>query len=556
MNIFKKISIALFILLSLSRVNGEGISKIVGDELQREFETLSKLSPAVYYLAYRVDETQSWSVNGSFGNLVANNKTNTRYLTTVLRVGDETFDNTHVFKGDQAGMSFSATALPLENVDVAIKQEIWLQTDRAYKQAKSDYLAKKNQIKLDDTKGVSDFSSEEAEIFSTPDLKINFTEADIEAWEQIARHCSKLFLRDEGIKEGDVSFEYNVNRKYFISSEGTNVEQNLPYVRVMISGLIQSEEGNEMPLYKSFYAESPDKLPTELELMKETNLMVDKLIKLKNATLAEPYTGPAILSAEASGVFFHEIFGHRVEGHRMKDENDGQTFKTRMNEKVLPKTLSVSFDPTQRYFENQYLIGNYKYDDQGVASRKVKIIEKGVLKNFLFSRTPIEEGEKSNGHGRASIGSSAVSRQSNMFISSSKPLNNDALRKKLRKECKRQNLEYGYFFKEVTGGFTTTGRYMPNAFNVFPTEVYRVYVDGRPDVLVRGVDLIGTPLSMFSEIEAAGDDKDVFTGFCGAESGWVPVSTISPAIFVKKIETQRKAQLFSKGTLLPTPKLN
>ena len=123
----------------------------------------------------------------------------------------------------------------------------------------------------------------------------------------------------------------------------------------------------------------------------------------------------------------------------------------------------------------------------------------------------------------------------------------------LIKQCKKQKLEYGYYFKEVTGGFTMTGRLIPNAFNVTPNEVYRVYVDGRPDELVRGVDLIGTPLSMFSTIQAAGNEEGLFNGFCGAESGRVPVATIAPAIFVGKIETQKKNQKFSTGPILPPP---
>ena len=127
------------------------------------------------------------------------------------------------------------------------------------------------------------------------------------------------------------------------------------------------------------------------------------------------------------------------------------------------------------------------------------------------------------------------------------------LRKMLINECKRDKKPYGYLFMDVIGGFTTTDRFMPNAFNIFPTEVYRVYVDGRPDELVRGVDLIGTPLAMFAGITAADDRSEIFTGFCGAESGSVPVTAISPSLFVKRIETQRKAAMKSETTLLPRP---
>ncbi len=98
-----------------------------------------------------------------------------------------------------------------------------------------------------------------------------------------------------------------------------------------------------------------------------------------------------------------------------------------------------------------------------------------------------------------------------------------------------------------------TDRFSPNVFNIMPTEVYRIYVDGRPDELVRGVDLIGTPLAMFSEIEAAGDHPEVFTGYCGAESGGIPVTAISPSLFVRKIETQKKPETTGQLPVLPRP---
>ncbi len=536
-----------------AKAQNADIIPIITDELNREFKVLNALTPSAYYMAYRVDESEAWGIQGTFGSITAADKSNSRYLTTMVRVGDPKFDNTHVFKGDQSSLMFSATMLPLDNVKEAVQQEMWKATDKAYKQAKSEFLSKKNKIKYDDENSGGDYSLQEPESYYEVPLNVSFNDEDMEKWKEVVRECSKAFLRDNSIINGDVSFQYSVNRKYFVSSEKTSIVQNLPYARVMVSGVVKSDEGNEMPLYKSFIAESPDQLPTKDELVKETNLLVDKLIEIKNATLAEPYTGPAILSSAASGVFFHEIFGHRVEGHRLKDETDGQTFKTKVGEKVLPKSLNVVFDPTQTYLNDTYLIGNYKFDDQGVPAQKVDVVMDGVLKTFLLSRTPVDGFTHSNGHGRASVGSSAVARQSNMFITTEAPKSDADLRKMLIKECKKQKLEYGYFFKEVTGGFTNTGRYMPNAFNVMPTEVYRVYVDGRPDELVRGVDLIGTPLSMFSEITAAGDKMDVFTGFCGAESGWVPVSAVSPAIFVKKIETQRKAQSFSNGPLLPAP---
>nr|WP_236676097.1 metallopeptidase TldD-related protein [Chryseolinea lacunae] len=281
--------------------------------------------------------------------------------------------------------------------------------------------------------------------------------------------------------------------------------------------------------------------------------MIATLEKLKTAPLAEPYSGPAILLAPAAGVFFHEIFGHRVEGHRMKKEYDGHTFKAKINEYVLPKTLQVYFDPTLSEIDGKPLNGGFKYDDEGIKSQRVTVVDKGMLKTFLMSRTPLENLSHSNGHGRASLGMEPVSRQSNLIVETTKGVSMDELRKMLVKECKRQGKPYGYLFRDVVGGFTITDRYNPNAFNIFPTVVYRIYADGRADELVRGVDLIGTPLAMFAEIQATGNDRDTFIGFCGAESGYVPVSAASPSLFVRRIETQKKPKQHQEATLLARP---
>jgi TldD protein len=222
----------------------------------------------------------------------------------------------------------------------------------------------------------------------------------------------------------------------------------------------------------------------------------------------------------------------------------------------LPEFINVVFDPKMNTFNGQDLFGYYKYDDQGVEAKSVKVVEKGILYRFLMSRTPIDNFPNSNGHGRAQAGIHPVARQSNLIVETTNPMSEKELRKILIKECKKQKKKYGYYFKDVIGGFTITNRYAPNVFNIIPTEVYRIYVDGRPDELVRGVDLIGTPLLMFSEIKGTGDTSEVFTGFCGAESGSIPVTAISPALFVRKIETQKKPEEKGQLPVLPRPDHN
>jgi len=269
----------------------------------------------------------------------------------------------------------------------------------------------------------------------------------------------------------------------------------------------------------------------------------------------EPYVGPEILSGRAAAVLFHEIFGHRIEGHRQKDEAEGQTFTKMIGTKVLPEFLTVVFDPTRRTFGDVTLNGFYAYDDEGIGARPVTVVDKGVLKTFLMSRSPVRGFDRSNGHGRRQAGHEVVSRQSNLFVESSQRVPEAKLREMLLAEVRRQNKPYGLYFEQVTGGFTMTGRQGPQAFKVIPLVVYRVYADGRKDELVRGADIVGTPLASFAKILATGDRPGIFNGYCGAESGSVPVAAVSPAILLSEIEIEKKQKSDDRPPLLPSPML-
>jgi predicted Zn-dependent protease len=276
-------------------------------------------------------------------------------------------------------------------------------------------------------------------------------------------------------------------------------------------------------------------------------------VKLLHAPAVEPFHGPAILSGRAAGVFFHEIFGHRVEGHRQKDETEGQTFTKSVGSPVLPDFLSVSFDPTRKSIDSIDLNGTYSYDDEGVKARPLTVVDNGVLKTFLMSRSPIQDIEHSNGHGRRQAGAEVVSRQSNLIVESKKKVSDQQLREMLLAEVKRQNKPYGLYFEQVTGGYTTTQRRGLQAFTVIPLIVYRVYADGRPDEMVRGADIVGTPLASFAKILATSDKLEVFNGYCGAESGSVPVSASSPALLVSEVEIQKKDHAQDRPPLLGRP---
>ncbi|MFW5759577.1 MAG: metallopeptidase TldD-related protein [Cyclobacteriaceae bacterium] len=541
--------------LLLAQTDDELIN-ILKTELEREMKELAKQEYPPYFMEYRVDENSSTEITAFMGSLIESTGYKSRALATTVKVGDYDFDNTHPLNGDNAQENFNYGVIPVENDPKAINQYLWLFTDAAYKQAREQFLSLQNNYdKSEEKEVIPDFSKQEPSVFIEPAYSASQIAVDKELWEMKLKKITAPFADYDSIFDGTASLNFTYHRKYLVSSEGSMIAENYKIAQLIIQGSILAADGNKLNLSNVYYENELQKLPAEEQLLKETEELIAKLKLLQKAPKADPYAGPAILSNEVTGVFFHEIFGHRVEGHRLTDKMDGQTFKARLGKKVLPKFIDVVFDPTVDQYRQFNLMGHYHYDDQGVKSEKVVVVEDGELQQFLMSRHPVNQGSRSNGHGRSAAGYNPVARQSNMIVETSKPRSEKDLRKMLIKECKKQNKEYGYYIKKVTGGFTATDRYQPNVFNIEPTEVYRVYVDGRADELVRGVDLIGTPLTMFSEIEATGNEYGIFNGYCGAESGFIPVSAVAPTIFVKKIETQRQVESQFEMPILPNPAL-
>ncbi len=561
LNLFFKL--ALIILPSsfaAAQLPEDPLLNIVEDEFKREWTELQELSQPPYFMSYVINDIHTASVSSSFGSLTGSYQNHGRLSLVDVKVGDYAFDSSHPLKSyDDIDFSESphnqgyGRSLVIDNNKEAIQYQLWQSTEQAYKVALETFKALKNSRVNPDKKTVHDFSRETSSVYVEEPLPDFAGFYNKKSWEDRMKKFTAPFLSNKNIVTSDATLESGTERKYFISSEGSKIAQNRTYAYLSISASVRAVDGDVVPLHLSYFAFNPGELPSDEAILKDVNTLISKLEMLRSAPVAEPYTGPAILHARAAGVFFHEIFGHRVEGHRLKSEHDGQTFKEKINQVVLPKTLSVISNPTLSNYNGQALNGHYRFDDEGVKGQKVTIVEDGVLKSFLMSRSPIENFPNSNGHGRAQAGASPVTRQSNLVIENKKEVPMSDLRKMLISECKKQKRTYGYLFMDVIGGFTTTDRTMPNAFNIFPTEVYRIYVDGRPDELVRGVDLIGTPLAMFAGIVAADKKSEVFTGYCGAESGSVPVTAISPSLFVRRIETQRKSTMEVESTILDRP---
>lgn len=524
------------------------IMKALEEEQLRAFEIFKKNgNPAPYFLSYQVTDVNSTVVTASFGALRNSDQSRTRNLDVKVRVGDFKLDNTN-----GRGGNVVSQRLPLENDLDAIKSSIWLITDAAYKNAVDTFIRIKTQkdTTVEDEYPADNFSPHPPQISINPPVQLTVKKDD---WELKLRKLSAIFNKFPEIYGASITFSADAINRYVVSSEGTNLQHGRALVRISIYAATKAEDGMDLFRFESFDALTPEGLPNEAKLEQAVEKVAKDVMDLRKAPVIDPYDGPAILSGRASGVFFHEIFGHRIEGHRQKANFEGNTFTKRINQSVLPDFISVIDDPTLAKQGTIDLNGNYLFDEEGVKAQKVNLVENGILRGFLMSRSPIVGFPNSNGHGRAAPGFAPVSRQGNLIISANKTVTKTQLRQMLLEEVKKQGKTFGLLFDDISGGFTNTTRYSPQAFQVTPIMVYRVYLDGRPDELVRGVDLIGTPLTSFSKIIAADDKTEVFNGFCGAESGYIPVSAISPSILIGQIEVQKRAKNNNLLPILPSP---
>ncbi len=528
---------------------------ILQSELNREFAALkAKADPAPYYMAYEVTDQETDLAAATLGALTQRQNHHARVVDTTVRVGSPQFDNYHPFKGS-TGRFTVPTLLSLGDNPDQIRQTLWSESGRVYKLAAQRLLQLKTdqQLLVEAKDAAPDFSSETPQTYSQLPETYRY---DMDEWSRKLRNWSAGFSKHPGILESTVNFQARHEIRTFVNTEGTAVQRGDNLFRLEIAASTLAADGMPLQLFSTMEAADPAHLPAPKLVQASVEKVAGQMDALLKAPPAEPILCPAILSGRAAAVFFHEIFGHRIEGHRQKDEAEGQTFTKMIGQSVLPSFISVSFDPTRRSYDGHQLIGYYEYDDEGVKARPVDVVDKGVLKTFLLSRSPVGEFQHSNGHGRRQPGYEVESRQSNLIVESSKQVSNAELRNQLIAEVKRQGKPYGLYFEEVSSGYTTTRRQGLQAFTVVPLIVYRVYADGRPDELIRGVDIVGTPLSSFQRILATSNHAEIFNGYCGAESGSVPVSAVSPAILVSEIEIQKKQNSQQRQPLLPRPEVN
>lgn len=527
---------------------GEMIFRAMEDEMARSLKELKidTFGPP-YFINYQVRHHDRAEVVATFGALLSSDIKQKQTLFVDVKVGKPEFDSSH----PQSHQYVTESLIPLDNQPDALKRALWYETDLRYKQAIVNFLKKKGRF-------ISGVESHELADFSagkTPQVRMGEIPRwapRMQDWEGLAKTVSARFQHAPDIEKSKVQIYANRTLRYYYDSEGNKIREGKLYYGVVIEGWVRSPEGDRLHDEESIYLHEGDAFPTEQELLERTDRLIASLQKLKQAPRMDPYIGPAIFSPDATAVLFHEAIGHRLEGDRLREDDDGKTFLKKIGRPILPEFLTVTDNPELNRFEGTPLLGHYRFDDEGQESEEVVLVEDGTLRNFLLTRMPVLGFSRTNGHARGDGIHSPMSRMSNFIIASKSQVDAATLKRKLIEEVVRQGKPYGLFVKKIVGGETQTEQGRFQVFKGEPLYLYKVFPDGREE-MVRGVDFVGTPLSMIGKVMVTGENREVINGFCHAESGSIPVTSIAPSVLLSEVELQSAKKMRVRPPILTPP---
>ncbi len=497
--------------------------------------------PRPHYISYLVRDEEIWVLDGRFGALFEDAHQRRRNCLADVRVGSYGYDQVQeggLHDNRRDIESYAYVELPIDGSSEGLKHALWRLTEARYREALDQYLQRKS-IELTYKNPNAGLKSFEKRAGRRDVNRPALPEVDREAWRKFVLTTSREMKKYPNIKNGSVKLTARNQVRTFVSSEGAQLVDGTPFWTLELYVWYLSDDGESHPRAHSFFVTDPAELPDLRTGKKIVRQMHDELTKLATAPPIAAYSGPVLLEPRPAGLLVHEAIGHRLEGNRLLSPGEGQTFRDWKGEAVLPEGFDVWDDPSLSHIDGHSLAGHYAFDDEGVESQRANLVENGELVGFLTSRSPIRKRHRSNGHGRSRYHARAMSRMGVTVLECRDALSDAELRRAFIEEIKAQEVPYGIRILDASSGETSTDSYDFQAFLGQIDLASRVYPDGREE-LIRGVDFVGTPLNAVRGILAAGKRRHVDNAFCGAESGDVPVTTVSPALLLSELELQQK----------------
>jgi TldD protein len=488
---------------------------------------------APYYIEYRVNDVDDFSAEAAFGALRESQRSRLRILRVVVRLGDYKLDS---FYNQGTG---NASILPLDDDPIALRRQIWLITDEAYKAAADAYAEKLSALKQfsADPNPVDDFAH--APVVSTVGDVVKF-QVDETGWNNTLQKLSNLYREYPDIQSVSASARFTTVNDYFVNSEGTIVRNGRSTATVTVSSATQAEDGMRLNRSPYWTEERPEDLPSQGELLKETTKMLDSLKALREAPIVEDsYRGPVVFAPDAADDIIAGLIGGNLLGRKPalgRPNRTTGTFATSYKTRVLPKFVSVVDDPTLKQFQGKKLLGSYAVDSEGVKSQAVTLIDGGTLQSYLIGRQPIRDFPASNGHGRASPGSSSQPSLGTLIVKSDEAETTEAIKQKALQMAGEQNKPYAYLV-DTLGPANS------------PRLLYRVYAKDGHVELVRGAVFNELDVrALRNDLVALGNDPLVSN-----RMGGVAQTIICPSLLFDELEVKRADTSKEKLPEYPAP---
>ena len=488
-----------------------------------------------YYIEYRVEDVENYDAEAAFGALLNSQRQHIRVLRVVVRIGEYKQDS---FYGPGMG---GATILPLDDDPIALRRQIWLMTDEAYKSAADAYAEKLSALKQfsADPNPIDDFAAAPVVTKVEPVVSMKLDEG---AWRRTIQEMTNLFRKYPEVQMVSASARFSAVNQYFVNSEGTIVRNGRVNSSVTLNGAAQAADGMRLQRNPYWTEARPEDLPKREELLKETAKALDTLKALREAPIVEEsYRGPVLFTPDAADDIMAGLVGGNILGRKPQLGKPNRTvgaFATSYKTRILPKFLSVVDDPTMKEFDGKKLVGSYDVDSEGVPAQAVKVVGDGTLENYLVGRQPIRDFPSSNGHGRASPGTAAFPTIGTLIFKSSEPEPAAELKKKLMAMAGDQGKQYGYRVDTLGPG---------NA----PRLLYRVYASDGREELVRGAVFNELDVrALRNDLVALGNDPLVSN-----RAGGVPQTIIAPSLLFDELEVKRADTSKEKLPEYPMPEL-
>ena len=515
---------------------GDGLLEALLTELDRSKSQLKMDQvQAPYYVEYRVNEIEDFAAEATFGALRENQHIHARVLRVVVRIGDYRQDS---YFGRGQGES---NILPLDDDPIALRHQIWLATDEAYKAAGEALAEKQAAMKQfsADPNPVDDFAKAPQMIEVEPTVSLKIDEA---AWKKTLEDVTNLYRQYPDVQSVTAAARFSAINEYLVNSEGTVTRSGKTTYSVQLSSSTQAADGMRLSRSPAFMVAKAEELPTREALIGEAKKMLETVVALRKAPIVEEeYRGPILFAADAADDIVASLIGQNMLGQKPQLGKPNRTtgaFATSYKTRVLPNFLSVVDDPTMKDFQGKSLVGSYAVDSEGVKAQAVNVIENGTLANYLIGRVPVRDFPASNGHGRGAPGSPPGPSLGVLLVKSSEAQSPEELKKKVVQMVTDQGKGYGYRVDTLGPGNS-------------PRLLYRVYAKDGHEELVRGAVFSELDIrALRSDLIAVGNDPLVSNRASGA-----PTTIISPSLLFDELEVKRADTSKDKLPEYPAPPL-